>query len=164
MAASSHSVRSASDPLRPPAAAPRAGTPPAGGAARAGAPPAGGAARAGGPPAGRGGGGRGGRGGIELTEAGTAAAAKFTAADNPRFKCETTSILFDWNFDGPVNRITQNKDTIVIQYGQMSLKRTVHMNMKTHPATIKPTRAGHSIGRWEGDVLIVDTVGFLPGS
>ena len=149
-------------PAETPAAAPRAGTPPAGGAARAGAPPAGGAARAGGP-AGRAGGGRGGRGGIELTEAGTAAAAKFTATDNPRFKCETTSILFDWNFDGPVNRITQNKDTIVIQYGQMNLKRTVYMNMKTHPANVKPTRGGHSIGRWEGDVLIVDTVGFLPG-
>jgi hypothetical protein len=37
------------------------------------------------------------------------------------------------------------------------------MNMKSHPATVKPTRAGHSIGRWEGDVLVVDTVGFLPG-
>ena len=23
--------------------------------------------------------------------------------------------------------------------------------------------AGHSIGRWEGDVLVVDTVGFAPG-
>jgi hypothetical protein len=37
------------------------------------------------------------------------------------------------------------------------------MNLKQHPAAIKPTRAGHSIGRWENDVLIVDTVGFLPG-
>jgi len=41
--------------------------------------------------------------------------------------------------------------------------RTVHMNMKAHPASIKPTRAGHSIGRWENDLLVVDTVGFLPG-
>ena len=62
-----------------------------------------------------------------------------------------------------MNRITQNKDTIVIEYGQMNLKRTVYMNQKTHPANVKPTRAGHSIGRWEGDTLVVDTVGFLPG-
>ena len=118
----------------------------------------GGARRGGGPPAGP-------RlyGGTELTPLGEQAAAKFTRDDNPRFRCETTSIIFDWTFDGPVNRITQNKDTIVIQYGQMGLKRTVFMNMKTHPANIKPTRAGHSIGRWEGDVLVVDTVGFLPG-
>jgi hypothetical protein len=45
----------------------------------------------------------------------------------------------------------------------MDLKRTIHMNMKEHPANTKPSRAGHSIGRWEGDTLIVDTVGFLPG-
>jgi hypothetical protein len=37
------------------------------------------------------------------------------------------------------------------------------MNMKAHPANVKPTRAGHSIGRWDGDTLVVDTVGFLPG-
>ena len=102
-------------------------------------------------------------GGTELTEQGTKEAAAFQRDDNPRFRCETTSILFDWTFDGPVNRITQNKDNIVIQYGQMGLKRTVYMNQKTHPATVKPTRAGHSIGNWENDVLIVDTVAFLPG-
>jgi hypothetical protein len=118
----------------------------------------GGARRGGGPPAGP-------RlyGGTELTPLGEQAAAKFTRDDNPRFRCETTSIIFDWTFDGPVNRITQNRDTIVIQYGQMGLKRTIHTNMKAHPATVKPSRAGHSIGRWEGDVLVVDTVGFLPG-
>ena len=37
------------------------------------------------------------------------------------------------------------------------------MNLKDHPAAIKPSRAGHSIGHWEGDTLVVDTVGFLPG-
>jgi hypothetical protein len=102
-------------------------------------------------------------GGTELTPAGERAAAAFTRDDNPRFKCLTTSILFDWTFDGPVNRITQNKDTIVIQYGQMGLKRTIYMNQKDHPASVKPSRAGHSIGRWEGDVLVVDTARFLPG-
>jgi hypothetical protein len=102
-------------------------------------------------------------GGTELTEVGEKAAAAFTQQDNPRFRCETTNIMFDWAFDSPVNRITQGKDTIVLLYGQMGLKRTIYMNTKTHPANMKPSRAGHSIGRWEGDVLVVDTVGFLPG-
>jgi hypothetical protein len=103
-------------------------------------------------------------GGTELTPQGEKEAASFNAReDNPRFRCLTTSIIFDWTFDGPVNRITQNRDNIVLQYGQMDLKRTIHMNMKEHPANTKPSRAGHSIGRWEGDTLIVDTVGFLPG-
>jgi len=35
--------------------------------------------------------------------------------------------------------------------------------MKAHPNSVKPTRTGHSIGHWEGDTLIVDTVAFAPG-
>ena len=113
---------------RPPAAGERQAR--AGGA---GAPGGAAAPRGGGAPgAGRGRGAGGPRmfNGAELTELGEKAAAAFTQADNPRFKCETTSILFDWTFDGPVNRITQNRDTIVIEYGQLNLKRTVYMNMK----------------------------------
>jgi hypothetical protein len=102
-------------------------------------------------------------GGTELTEVGQQAAASFKREDNPRFRCQTTSIIFDWTFDGPVNRITQNKNMIVLQYGQMNLKRTIHTNLKEHPPNITPSRAGHSIGRWENDVLVVDTVGFQPG-
>jgi len=104
--------------------------------------------------------------GAELTELGRQAADDFetyTVEDNPRMRCETTSILFDWTFDGPVNRIAQNEATIVIQYGQYGFTRTIHMELATHPADIEPSRAGHSIGRWEDDVLIVDTVGFAPG-
>jgi hypothetical protein len=102
-------------------------------------------------------------GGTELTEAGEKSAAEFKRDDNPRFHCQTTSVVFDWTFDGPVDRITQNKDTIVLEYGQFGFKRTIYMNTKEHPANLKPSRAGHSIGHWEGDTLIVDTVGFSPG-
>jgi Family of unknown function (DUF6152) len=156
------------DPAQQPQAGARAGggAQAGGQAARGGGAQADGQApRGGGGGAARGGGGGGGRGrgGVELTEVGVAAAAKNKQDLNPRFKCETTSILFDWTFDGPVNRITQNRDTIIIQYGQMNLRRTVFMRMKDHPANVKPSRAGHSIGRWEEDVLVVDTVNFLPG-
>jgi hypothetical protein len=102
-------------------------------------------------------------GGTELTAAGEKASKEFKREDNPRFRCETTSIVFDWTFDGPVNRITQNKDTIILEYGQLGLKRTIYMNMQEHPRNVKPSRAGHSIGHWEGDTLVVDTAGFLPG-
>jgi hypothetical protein len=102
-------------------------------------------------------------GGTELTAAGEEAAKQFKREDNPRFHCETTSILFDWTFDGPVNRITQNKDTIVLEYGQFGLKRTIYMNAKEHPGNVKLSRTGHSIGHWEGDTLVVDTVRVAPG-
>ena len=36
-------------------------------------------------------------------------------------------------------------------------------DLDEHPENVEPTRAGHSIGRWDGDTLIVDTIGFSPG-
>jgi hypothetical protein len=38
--------------------------------------------------------------------------------------------------------------------------RTIFMDQKTHPANLAPSYYGHSIGRWEGDTLVVDTTGF----
>jgi hypothetical protein len=83
--------------------------------------------------------------------------------DNPRLRCRPTSIILDWVFDGAVNRITQEKDRIVINYGLYSFERVIHMDQDKHPANLTPSYAGHSIGKWEGDVLVVDTVGFEPG-
>ena len=38
--------------------------------------------------------------------------------------------------------------------------RTVYMEEKAHPANLAPSWNGHSVGHWEGDVLVVDTVAF----
>jgi hypothetical protein len=103
---------------------------------------------------------------VTYTERGQVAADAFqmwSPEDNPRLRCRPTSIIFDWTFDGAVNRITQAGDRIVIHYGLYSFERVVHMNMNTHPQNLEPSYAGHSIGHWEGDVLVVDTVGFAPG-
>ena len=103
---------------------------------------------------------------VTLTAAGRAAAdalRKRPTSEDPRLSCQITSILFDWVFDGTINRITQSATAITMEYGA-GLTRTVHMNMTAHPAKVAPSRAGHSIGRWDGDTLVVDTVGFQPGS
>jgi hypothetical protein len=103
---------------------------------------------------------------VTLTEAGRAAQAaqrNLTLSERARRSCQITSILFDWVFDGTINRITQSQDVITLEYGR-GLTRTVHMNMDEHPDDVAPSRAGHSIGRWDGDTLVVDTVAFEPGS
>jgi len=38
--------------------------------------------------------------------------------------------------------------------------RTVFMDGRPHPKNLEPSYYGHSIGHWEGDTLIVDTIGF----
>lgn len=42
----------------------------------------------------------------------------------------------------------------------MGVERVVHLDQAEHPAALEPTMQGHSIGRWEGKTLVVDTVGY----
>ena len=98
---------------------------------------------------------------VARTERGRAALVP--AEQHPRNNCATTSIVFDWYWETVVHRISQDKIAVTIEYGQHGFMRTIHLDLKQHPANVAPSRAGYSIGRWDGDVLIVDTVGFLPG-
>jgi hypothetical protein len=38
--------------------------------------------------------------------------------------------------------------------------REIFMDGRSHPSYLTPTNYGHSIGWWEGDTLVVDTVGY----
>jgi hypothetical protein len=38
--------------------------------------------------------------------------------------------------------------------------RIIYMDGRPHPKDLVPSYYGHSVGRWEGDTLVVDTVGF----
>jgi len=42
--------------------------------------------------------------------------------------------------------------------------RVIYMDNRPHPDPPDPTHIGHSTGRWDGDTLVVDTVGFNEGS
>jgi hypothetical protein len=54
---------------------------------------------------------------------------------------------------------TPGKVTIAIEtFSQM---RRIFTDGRAHPADPDPTFNGHSIGHWEGDTLVVDTVGFV---
>ena len=107
--------------------------------------------------------GMGGGGQYKLSVAGLAASTGFKREDSPSQNCMATNIFSDWTMDQHVNRIQQTKDMIRIDYGFMDISRTIYLNKVAHPKDIKPSRAGHSIGYWEGDALVVDTTGFLPG-
>jgi hypothetical protein len=41
------------------------------------------------------------------------------------------------------------------------VERIVHMNVE-HPANVQPSLHGHSVGRWDGKTLVIDTIGFEP--
>ena len=44
-----------------------------------------------------------------------------------------------------------------------NFERSIHVDMAKHPDQLTPSYAGHSIGHWEGNTLVVDTVGFAAG-
>jgi hypothetical protein len=41
--------------------------------------------------------------------------------------------------------------------------RTIYTDGRSHPKNLEPSYYGHSIGWWEGDTLVVDTVGYNEG-
>jgi hypothetical protein len=55
-------------------------------------------------------------------------------------------------------QMLQGKDEITILYTQDNQVRRVRMNER-HPAHLMPSAMGHSVGHYEGDTLVVDTVG-----
>ncbi len=98
-----------------------------------------------------------------LTEAGRAAAERYDIRfDDPSIHCESGNIVWDWARQAHVNDIRQEDNRVLLRYGYLDLERTIHLDVTEHPEQPAPSLAGHSIGRWDGDTLVVDTIGFLP--
>ena len=62
----------------------------------------------------------------------------------------------------PAEIIQHNDRIIVIFEGGAHVWREIYMDGRTHPKgdALNPTYFGHSVGYWEDDALVVDTVGF----
>jgi hypothetical protein len=59
--------------------------------------------------------------------------------------------------------IIQDRDRIIVIFeGGGHVWREIHMDGRQHPPAdeLNPTYFGHSVGHWEGDTLVVDTVGY----
>ncbi|MGC3981446.1 MAG: hypothetical protein QM808_09320 [Steroidobacteraceae bacterium] len=67
---------------------------------------------------------------------------------------------------GPFERTGEfffSKDSIFMMMDEDYLSvRHIHLDTTDH-GDPDPSYYGHSIGHWEGDTLVIDTVGFLPG-
>jgi hypothetical protein len=52
------------------------------------------------------------------------------------------------------------EDVVTLRFDWMSAERTVYLAPAEHPASLRSSLQGHSIGRWESGALVIDTVGF----
>ena len=59
--------------------------------------------------------------------------------------------------------ILQSEDRATFLYELQHEVRRIFMDGRGHPETLYPTIMGHSIGRWEGVTLVVETTGFREG-
>jgi hypothetical protein len=80
------------------------------------------------------------------------------SADDPNVRCRPSGIPrmtpYPW-------KIVQTPKLIVFLFeGGPHGYRQIFLDGRTHPKDLDPTYYGDSIGKWEGDTLVVDTVGF----
>jgi hypothetical protein len=95
---------------------------------------------------------------IPLLPAAKAIMDKRQSKDDPEANCLPTGIPriapYPW-------RIVQTPTHIFFLFeGNIHSYRQIFMDGRKHPADPDPTWYGHSIGSWDGDTLVVDTVGF----
>ena len=74
--------------------------------------------------------------------------------------CLPFGLLRSMNVGGYPVQIMQNQDYLAFLFEQNTWFNVVYMDGRGHPKDLDATWFGHSIGKWDGDTLVVDTVGF----
>ncbi len=99
-----------------------------------------------------------------MTPAGQAAVAAYDPfVDDPVFRCDPVSIRRVWFAPGTPLSISRQGDKIVLKHEWMDVERIVHLDRTEHPADGPRTTLGHSIGRFEGDTLVIETANYSAG-
>jgi hypothetical protein len=83
---------------------------------------------------------------------------KHLSKDDPESGCLPTGVPrqapYPW-------KIVESPPYIYFLFeGNIHSYRQIFMDGRKHPADPNPTWYGHSVGHWEGDTLVIDTVGF----
>jgi hypothetical protein len=99
-----------------------------------------------------------------LTAAGQKAIAAYDPfRDDPTFRCDPVGIRRVWGAPGTPLEIVRDGQNVVLRHEWMDVRRVVHIDMKDHPRGGARSSLGHSIGRFDGDVLVIDTATYAPG-
>ena len=91
----------------------------------------------------------------------TAAALKtypLDPADDPGLlRCEPWGLARQMFAPHQLEIRRRGSDRVELHYGEWDARRTVYMDGRKRPANQAPTRLGYSVGRWDGETLVVDT-------
>jgi len=83
------------------------------------------------------------------------------AKDDPHVRCAPPGgpRQFAVPFGLQIVQVPHMNKILVLSGGSTRPWREIHMNSE-HPQYVNPSYFGHSVGHWEGDTLVVDTIGF----
>jgi len=94
---------------------------------------------------------------FELTEWAAAKATEFDPyEDNPILDCTPPGMPALMGNPYPMQFIDRG-NTIEVRFEEFDLVRTIHMNDTRDVATVPRSPLGYSVGRWDGETLIVST-------
>lgn len=97
---------------------------------------------------------------LQLTEAGRAALEQRRAQGEPQLGCApgpAPGVMLAPD----IKVIDVRDDVVLLRRGWDDVVRTVHLNPDSRAGAV-PSDQGHSIGRWEGRALVVETTHFTP--
>lgn len=85
-----------------------------------------------------------------------------TTKDDPHVRCKPSGgpRMFHTPYGMEFLDLPDQQRIIIVGVGGPHTWRTIYMDGRPHPKDLDPTFAGHSVGHWEGDSLVIDTVGF----
>jgi hypothetical protein len=81
------------------------------------------------------------------------------AIDDPDNRCLLAGIPRITGMPLPL-KIVQTKDEMIFMYETFHAFRVIPIDGRGHPDDLDPSFLGDSVGRWEGDTLVVDVIGF----
>ena len=95
------------------------------------------------------------------------------STDDPSYFCVPSGLGRAWDEPDTTVQIGQFEDRVVIRYEMFDLTRTVHLDQRGHPPQPEPSTVnldgepmptmGHSIGWYDVDALVIETLGYAPG-
>jgi hypothetical protein len=79
--------------------------------------------------------------------------------DNPQIRCLPSGVPRVYALTQPY-KIVQSPELVVVLHEIGTLYRQIFLDGRPHPASPQPAWLGYSVGRWDGEALVVETVGF----
>jgi hypothetical protein len=79
--------------------------------------------------------------------------------NHPVARCLPPGVALSYTAGAPF-KIVQTPDLLVVLYEYANSFRQVFLDGRSLPKDPQPTWVGYSVGRWDGDTLVVDTSGF----